>query len=400
MSGIKITKKLLLLLCLFLQTTGSVLYTYADDVYEGPPNVESFAEVRPSASTLVPPSISAGAAVVMDVKSGRVLYEKKAYTKMAMASTTKIMTAIIALEKGKLDDIVTVSEKASQIWGSVIGIRPGEKFTLREMLYGLMLNSGNDAAIAIAEHIGGTVENFLKMMNEKAEELGADNTFFQTPHGLDAPDHYTTAYDLALITRHALGIPVFAEIVRTVTTSISGISLYNTNELLGWYQGADGVKTGYTGKAGRCLVASATRDNWKLISVVLLCSTRTERAYSSKKILDYAFDNFRPYVLARKNERIAGLEVERGFSSFLEVLAPKDIEMPLSADEIGSLEIQTDLPEKLKAPVQSGVEIGSVKYIASGKVLCRLPLITEKDIARKDFFYYLETLLKAVRSSI
>ncbi|HHY79044.1 MAG TPA: D-alanyl-D-alanine carboxypeptidase, partial [Thermoanaerobacter sp.] len=191
------------------------------------------------------PSISAKAAIVMDQETGRVLYEKNSHEKLPMASTTKIMTLLVALEKGNLNDIVTVSKRAASVGGSSIWLSPGEKIDMESLLYGLMLNSGNDAATAIAEHIGGSVESFVEIMNQKAKEIGAYNTHFVTPSGLDIgiDDHYTTAYDLALITRYAFRYPKFAEIVSTKEKTIPWEGkewdryLRNKNKLLWIYEG-------------------------------------------------------------------------------------------------------------------------------------------------------------------
>ncbi len=244
------------------------------------------------------PSIFAKSAIVIDQETGRVLYEKNSHEKLPMASTTKIMTLLVALEKGNLKDIVTVSKRAASVGGSSIWLSPGEKIDMESLLYGLMLNSGNDAATAIAEHIGGSVENFAKIMNEKAKEIGAYDTHFVTPSGLDIgiDDHYTTAYDLALITRYAFRYPKFAEIVSTKEKTIPWEGkewdryLRNKNKLLWIYEGADGVKTGFTNKAGRCLVSSATREGRRFIAVVLNSPPMWE---DSIKILDYAFSKYK-----------------------------------------------------------------------------------------------------------
>ncbi|MHB8063646.1 MAG: D-alanyl-D-alanine carboxypeptidase family protein, partial [Ruminiclostridium sp.] len=215
------------------------------------------------------PRISAGAAIVLDTVSGRVLYEKNAYTRRSIASTTKIMTAIVAIENGNDDEEVIVSKRAATISGSQVNIKEGKTYKLGDLMYAMMLRSGNDAAIAIAEHVGGSVEAFAEMMNRKAAEIGATNTNFVTPHGLDDPQHYSTAYDLALITQYALKIEKFCKIVGTKNSTFEGNGISNTNEMLSLYPGADGVKTGYTGQAGRCLVTSVTKNNWKVVSVVL-----------------------------------------------------------------------------------------------------------------------------------
>ncbi|KKC29722.1 D-alanyl-D-alanine carboxypeptidase [Caldanaerobacter subterraneus subsp. pacificus DSM 12653] len=306
------------------------------------------------------PSVSAKAAIVMDQNTGRVLYEKNAHLKLPMASTTKIMTLLIALERGNLNDIVTVSQKAASVGGSSIWLSPGEKIDMESLLYGIMLNSGNDAATAIAEHIGGTVENFVEMMNQKAKEIGAYNTHFVTPSGLDISidDHYTTAYDLALITRYAfLNYPKFAEIVSTKEKTIPWEGkewdryLRNKNKLLWIYEGADGVKTGFTNKAGRCLVSSATREGRRFIAVVLNSPPMWE---DSMKILDYAFSRFKPFKVFERNDVVKKVKVEKGKIEEIEVAVEKDCIIPVSEEEIGKVNLEFHIPDKLEAPIKKG----------------------------------------------
>lgn len=339
------------------------------------------------------PVIDAAAAVVMDSESGRVLFSKNPTQKRAMASTTKIMTAIIAIEKGRLDDVVTVSSRAAGIWGSKINLVSGSKYKLEELLYGLLMNSGNDASIAIGEHIGGSIEGFVAMMNAKAKDLGAYNTSFANTHGLDADGHYTTAYDMALITRYALKNPEFSKIVGTVSTSIPGKQLYNTNELLQLYQGADGVKTGYTGKAGRCLVASATRKGMRLISVVLGSPTTYKRALSSKSILDYAFNNYKRQVLIKEGEEIAKIPVHKGVEGFVQVKATETIELPLREDELAKLEKKLFIPNEFEAPVYAGTDAGYVEYLVDGEVIAQANLKSWYNVRRKVFGDYLKEII-------
>lgn len=375
------------ILCILIAfTVTSAQYAIGDELLEDEPFEAAFSGVECSTEA---PQIDAASAIVMDAKTGRVLFEKNAYKRRPMASTTKIMTAIVAIEKGDLDDIVTVSKRAASIWGSRLRLKAGQKLTLKELLYGLLLNSGNDAAIAIAEHIGGTVEGFLDLMNKKAREIGAYNTNFKTPHGLDANGHYTTAYDLALITRYALRNTVFAKIVRTKNASISIRDLRNTNEMLSIYPGADGVKTGYTGKAGRCLVTSATRNGWQIISVVLNCPTRYKRALSSKLILDYAFNNYKNITLIRKGEVIKSIPVIKGIEKSIPVESMEDITIPMREDEINALETQVDIPGSLDAPVYANIEVGSIKFLVSGKVVAETSLKTCFDVRTKKVMDYL-----------
>lgn len=340
-----------------------------------------------------PPKVSARAAIAVDALTGRILFEKNAHTRMEMASTTKIMTAIVAIENGKLDDVVTVSAKAAGVWGSKIALKKGDRMTLRNLLYGLMLKSGNDAAIAIAEHIGGSVDEFCKLMNKKAVEIGAVNTCFKSPHGLDMPGHYSTAYDLALMTRYAIKNPVFNDIVRTVNITVQGargnINMNNTNEMLRLYPGADGIKTGYTGKAGRCLVASATKNGWRAISVVLGCSSRNVRASDSSRILNYSFSNYKLQNLIRKGDSIGSVYVHKGLESYSDVIASDTVEYVLSSDETDRVEAEYLIPDRIAAPVDAGQKIGEIVFRLDGKIIGKTDAISNKSIGRKDFWYYI-----------
>jgi serine-type D-Ala-D-Ala carboxypeptidase (penicillin-binding protein 5/6) len=242
------------------------------------------------------PQVSAQAAAVIDVESGRILYEKQGHGKMRVASLTKIMTAIVAIEEGKLQDVVTVPDYAVGTEGSSIYLKRGEKLTLENLLYGLMLRSGNDAAVTIADHIGGSLEGFARLMNEKAEYLGLTETNFTNPHGLDdSNNHYSSAVDMAKLTAYALRNPEFQKIVATQVKTIPqegetwDRKLYNKNKMLRLYEGADGVKTGYTKIAKRCLVSSATRDS-RQIAVVTLNAPNDWEDHS--RLLDYGFKTF------------------------------------------------------------------------------------------------------------
>lgn len=340
------------------------------------------------------PRVSAGAAIVMDAKSGRVLYEKNGYKRNSIASTTKIMTAIVAIENGKDDEDVIVSKRAASIGGSRVNLKQGKTYKLGNLLGAMMLRSGNDAAIAIAEHIGGSVEAFAEMMNRKAAQIGATNTNFVTPHGLDDPQHYSTPYDLALITQYALKNEKFCKIVSTKSSSFEGNPINNTNEMLSLYPGADGVKTGYTGQAGRCLVTSATHNGWKIISVVLNCSTRSVRAQSSKILLDYAFGNYSTYDYLKQGQQISEIGIHKGLSNSVGLCSDKDISIPLKKDEADRIKAEYDIPKTLEAPIQKGNRIGTVKYVLDGKVLASADIKATDNIKRKDFYYYFDRIFK------
>lgn len=237
--------------------------------------------------------LSARAAVLIDGKSGKVLFEKNKDERLPMASTTKIMTGLLACESKKMKKVVTVSPVASGTEGSSLWLEPGEKQTLENLTYGLMLRSGNDAAVAIAEYLGGSTEAFALMMNERAKKIGVQNTGFQNPNGLDAEGHFTTAYDLALISREAMKNKKFRKIVSTKSKTIPwessewDRSLTNHNKMLWRYEGCNGIKTGFTKKSGRCLVTSAKRGKTELICVTL---NAPDDWNDHTKMLDYGFE--------------------------------------------------------------------------------------------------------------
>jgi len=320
----------------------------------------------PIASLGAPPENSAKAAIVMEVETGRVLYEKNAHEKLPMASTTKIMTAILAIENSNLSDIVTVSPRASGIEGSSLYLAAGERLTMKQLLYGLMLRSGNDAAFAIAEHVGKSAEKFADMMNRKARELGAMNTNFVNPHGLHHEDHYTTAYDLALISAYAMKNPVFREIVSTKYYKIPWEGqawdrvLMNKNALLWNYEGANGIKTGYTKAAGRCLASAALRNNMQLVAVVLNCPPWFD---DSAALLDYGFSHYEMEKLFEKGEIVGEIAVKNGFQKKVDLVLKEDISIPLAEGEMEKLKISIKHPDYIKAPVEKGAKIGTIDIV-------------------------------------
>lgn len=247
-------------------------------------------------STNEEPEINSRIALIYDRASGRILYEKNGNKQTPMASTTKIMTAIVVIENANLDDVVEVDSKAATIGGSRLGLKKGDKVTVNDLLYGLMLRSGNDAAIALATYVGGSIEGFADMMNEKAEELGLTNTHFVVPHGLDNDGHYTTAYELAKITDYALENSTFEKIVSTSSTTISingnSKQINNTNKLLSSVSGVYGVKTGFTNGAGRCLVAAWKDDEMDIITVIIGADTSDIRTNDTKELINYVQENY------------------------------------------------------------------------------------------------------------
>ncbi|MDH7487566.1 MAG: D-alanyl-D-alanine carboxypeptidase family protein [Anaerolineae bacterium] len=266
-------------------------------------------QVRELAGLAQPPAVTAQAALLADARTGAVLFQRNAHQRLPPASTTKIMTALLALERGDLADMVTVPPAALTVGEASMGLVAGETLTLEELLYGLLLISANDAAQTIAIHIAGSVEGFVALMNARAAELGLTDTHFVNPHGLDAAQHFTSAADLLTLTRQVLGHADFGRIVATPEATVAGRVLVSTNELLGTYPGADGVKTGTTDAAGQCLIASARREEGQAI-VILLGSG--DRYGDAAALLDFYFQHYAWRALELPANRLSGFEDSAG----------------------------------------------------------------------------------------
>lgn len=343
----------------------------------------------------------AKSSILMDVNTGRVLYSNNSNLKLPMASTTKIITVLLAIENADLNDIVSISRNASIQEGSSVYLKEGEKLKLEDLLYCIMLRSGNDAAVAVAEHISGSVEDFAKLMNNRASTIGAKNTNFTNPHGLPDNDHYTTSYDLALITRDALKNKIFAKIVGTKKYTISRLSneswdrvLQNKNKMLWQYPGGDGVKTGYTKKAGRCLVSSATKENWQILCVVLNCS---DTWGSSAKLLNYGFENYDNIKVIDKQNTIINLNIKKGKEKYIQVIPKNDLYVPLLKinDEYEKIDYIQNLPKIIKAPIKKNEKAGVLKVYAGNFLLGQVDLMYNKDVESSDIFYHLKNILKS-----
>ena len=333
--------------------------------------------------------------ILIEAKTGRVLYEQNAHEPLPMASTTKIMTALVALENGNVHDLVTAGKNAFGVPGTSIYLSLGEQLPLLDMLYGLMLASGNDAAVAIAEHIGGSVDGFCKMMNDRAAVLGCEDTVFATPHGLPAENHHTTARDLALIAREAMQNPTFREIVSTQRASIPWAEhdydriLNNKNKLLSEYPGAIGVKTGYTKAAGRCLVFAAERDGLELIGVVLNCPDWFQEA---EALLDRGFENWKMVSLLSAGETVRTIPVKNGVTAAVRVIASGDVSGPVGLDAWPDLVLE--LPDSLDAGFPQGQTVGTAKLMDAGQTLITVPLVTAEAVPERSFRYGWHRLLR------
>ncbi|GAA0177192.1 D-alanyl-D-alanine carboxypeptidase family protein [Clostridium sediminicola] len=325
--------------------------------------------------------INARCAIAMDSKTGIVLFEQKANNITPMASTTKIMTALVAIKYGDLDKKIEISKKAASVSGNKVKYRAGEELTLRELLYGLMLKSGNDAAIAIAEGVSGSVEEFLKLMNEYAEEIGACNSHFETPHGLDSQNHYTTAYDLALITSKAKEDELFSKIVNTrdIGAKQGGFtrSYHNINKILYQIPNANGVKTGYTGGAGKCLVTSVKGKESDIIIVVINCPGRWKE---TKKIYDYCKENYKYKTLAKKGDKLGEIQINE--KNKMDLLSKDDIIIPVKNESQVKYEVK--IPVEAPNKILKGENLGKVQILQDEEILLSMPLEAEKDFALEE----------------
>lgn len=328
-------------------------------------------------------ALSAKSAVLIDSASGRILYEYNAHEKLPMASTTKIMTGLLACESGKLSETVKASAYASGTEGSSLWLKIGEKQTLENLTYGLMLKSGNDAAVAIAEHLGGNTDAFALLMNARAKKIGAVNTSFKNPHGLDTEGHYTTAYDLAMIAREAMKNKTFRKIVSTKKYSIPmegetwGRALKNHNKLLWMYDGCNGIKTGYTKKCGRCLVSSANRNGQEIICVTLNASDDWS---DHKYLLDYGFENYTMKTAVKKGERMGKL-ISGEKDVFL--VTKKDVSVMVKYGE--EVTVKTTVTDK-EIPLKKGEVTGSVEIYLNGEKTGETELIAEKTVKKEGFW--------------
>lgn len=328
------------------------------------------------------PSVSAKSAVVIDAETGRILYEQDAHTRRGMASTTKIMTALVALENAELETVVSVDPRACGVEGSSVYLFENEKITMETLLYALMLQSANDAAAAIAYEIAGGIEEFAGMMNERADMLGLTATHFENPHGLDGNTHYTTAYELALIAAEALENEVFAEIVSTEKKAVAlhnGTAtrlLVNHNRLLREYDDIIGVKTGFTKKCGRTLVSAAERDGIRLICVTLNDGNDWT---DHRALLDYGFSLYEEVTLAEAEEFQYRVSVCGGMYSFVNVNNKDGLMVTLPVMH-GTVTMITELPRFLYAGVEKGDLIGKNVFYADGKKIGEVLLYAEETV--------------------
>ena len=321
-------------------------------------------------------STSASAAILVDAASGRVLYEHNADSKMLIASTTKIMTALVAIRQGDLSDTVTVSRKAAYTEGSSMYLKEGETLTLETLLYGLMLCSGNDAAVAIAEHIGGSEAGFARLMNETAAELGMEHTSFANPNGLDHEKHYSTARDMAALACAAMENETLVRIVSTRTATIGGRTMTNHNTLLGYMEGCIGLKTGYTKAAGRTLVSCAERGGQRLVAVTLQDGNDWA---DHQALYAYGFSAYPARRLATLGQEVGQAAVRNGIQRAVPLAAAESFAWPAAEGESIRTEIRLDAP--LAAPLAAGTRVGEAVFTLNGREIGRVGLLCGQYVA-------------------
>lgn len=358
------------------------------------------------ATSVNPPNITAPNAVLIDYTTGKVLFEKNAHQVAYPASTTKVMTAILVLENANLDDVVTVTDDL-HVDGSSMYLLKGESFTVKELLQSLLIRSANDAAELLATHISGSIESFVELMNKRAKELGAQNTHFTNPHGLPDENHITTAYDLAIISKHAMTFDLFREIVSTVRlnfepTEFTPETRYyrNTNRFL-WgtgggnqilYNGVytdikydiiDGIKTGYTTAAKNCLISSSNVGEHRLIAVVL--GAQGHNVYSdSRALIDYGYDNFQLVHLVNEDSQITTTAIKDGITDNVSLYVKNslDVVLPKNIDKNNILE-EIILNEEISAPISSGDVLGKLVYSIDDEIIGEIDLISKESIDAK-----------------
>lgn len=324
-------------------------------------------------------SVSAKSAILMEASTGKVLFSQDIDTKRGMASTTKIMTALIVLESADLEELVTVKQSCTGIEGSSMYLQPGEQLTVSDLLYGLMLQSGNDCATVLADHVAGSTEQFVSLMNQKAADLGLCNTHFTNPSGLPDKNHYSSASDMAHLTAYAMQNADFRAIVATKKFRAGTHYLVNHNRLLSMCEGVDGVKTGFTKSAGRCLVSSAVRNGVRLIAVTL---NAPDDWRDHKQLYDFGFANIKQIQFHQAGEELTSLPVIGGVSSELPILIQADCSAMISPEEEKNIQVVYHLPHFLYAPILKGEEVGEVIIKVGNEVVMTVPLTVSESVAQ------------------
>ncbi|MDK2835408.1 MAG: hypothetical protein PWP21_185 [Thermosediminibacterales bacterium] len=345
-------------------------------------------------------------AILVEASTGKILLEKNPHEKLSPASITKIMTLLLAMEaiesgKANLDDKVIVSKNARDIGGTTAFLDTGEEISLENLLKSIAIASANDACVAVAEHIAGSEEGFVNLMNKRAKELGMVNTHFVNPHGLPAENHYTTAYDISLMSRALIKhkkifdwTTVWLDYLKHTDRSQNNVTmLANTNKLIRWYKGVDGLKTGSHSKAKYCIAATAKRDGLRLISVIMKAPDTNTRFKEAAKLLDYGFANYSSIKIAEEEKTINTVKVEKGLAEKVGVVTGEDFNIIVKKGEEEGIDCKVLLPEKVKAPIKKGQKIGEIIVYKGNQEIARHELIAEKDVPKITFLQIITRLI-------
>jgi len=342
--------------------------------------------------------IKSPSAIIIDSLSGRVLYEKDGYSQRKIASLTKIMTAIVTIENVKLDEVVTIKTGSGSIGGSTVGMKKGDEITVRALMYGMLMESGNDCAYALAEYVGGNIENFGNMMTEKAKEIGAKDSSFKNPHGLDVEGHYSTAYDMAIITKYALNNSTINEIVKTNSINIqfgkTVRTFSNTNRLLRTYSLADGVKTGFTNGANRCLIASATKDELRVIAVVLGSETTDIRFNDAKTLLEYALNNYTLKDISKTMNWYIQIPINKGKENYYEKYITREMKVALTDEEYEKIYVKQTILPVINPPLYKGYNLGMIELYVDNEKIYEESIYLDKNIYKKTVSDYVKDGIK------
>lgn len=346
---------------------------------------------------------TAESAIVLEPVTNKIIYEKEPHKQLPMASVTKLMTLLLATEavdqgKFKLTDKVVTSENAWEMGGSQIYLEPGEEMSLWDLLLAIGLQSANDASVAVAEHIAGSEEAFVQAMNDKAKSLGLVNTNFVNCHGLTADNHYTSAYDMAIILKEGLKSPLFRQITAMKESELRGgaFKLWNTNKLLWWYDGADAGKTGWTEAAKYCLASSAERNGLRLICVVLGTAEPQSHFRESTKLFDYGFARYKAVNFAEQGASVGTVRVSKGQSVCVEALASDKVSVVVPKGEDKGFEPRVDLPGYINAPVQKGQEVGAYVVAKNGREVLRVKLVAKEDVPKASILQQIKRVIDSV----
>lgn len=346
------------------------------------------------------PKVNAISAVVVDGDTGRILWGKNENKPMAMASTTKIMTALVALENSDITKETTVSKNATLASPVKMHLAVGEKLTIEQLLYAMMLQSYNDSAVAVAEAVGDSVEKFCTMMNEKAKEIGCSDTVFETPNGLDKGNHHSTAEDMSKIGVYALKNQNLMKIMNTrdytFKSSKTTYSFVNKDRLLSEYEGAIGMKTGFTGKAGHCFVGAANRGDITLVSVVLASgwgtAGKSRKWIDTKALLNYGFNNYKKYSIINGSEKM-NISIDKAEKEIAELKYEDSVDLLLSENEKANLKIENELPQNITAPINYGDSVGIGKIYTGNTLLKTVKIISAENIEKIGVEYNIKKLI-------